>query len=644
MPDLHDLLEREANGYAPPGDLLDRVRGRRRQRDRNRRATTGMAALVLVVAMVAGVANIVRRPDTAFTDTPPDAFAGTWVSIDTDGSAQTMHVRPLADGRYDVVINDDMATVCQGARSIIVGAARPGDGAIVMPAPTLTCDDDSDPVVATVNDDLRNYTLTYDGEAETLSDSLSVLWYREGAPRPEPSGFPASDEMWPQSTLSEVREAQQQADAGDPEVAWQVIPGIVEETTPPGSAPIFTRYLQQVLGWESFRWGDRVGLTWDAECATAGCTSHTIGFVRCATSQPNPLYPKDGMHGDVPDDADGSTCAPTNNDSTYETVTLTARQPLQKGTTAIWVISDAVATSPFRQEAPLSEAEVAAAVEPFLQARVETQNAKRHLQQDSRNVPLLYAASNGAKYTDFDYELTGPLWPHGIFDVKVRLFADARNRVVEQEFMVSSSEPALSYPMHATWENGTPVAVPRSAFDGRMTYAADPAWDEFFFDIGRDASGLYYTKDNGLDRTIVVIGDPVAPTGPCAADGPAESANALAESVQSNRNLNATRPVPTRIGAIDGIRMDVTMAEGGAAPCEGGWLADEAALVVLPRPGEKPIQAFGAEAGHRTRLYLFDLPGKPATVAIMVSAPEADFEETLDLTAPIMESFEVQGD
>src|SRR5688572_2728166 len=47
---------------------------------------------------------------------------------------------------------------------------------------------------------------------------------------PGHSVAPASGGMWPQSTLEEVRAAQDRADAGDPDYTWQVGAQLIEET------------------------------------------------------------------------------------------------------------------------------------------------------------------------------------------------------------------------------------------------------------------------------------------------------------------------------------------------------------------------------------------------------------------------------
>ena len=91
--------------------------------------------------------------------------------------------------------------------------------------------------------------------------TLNVFVNPQRAVGPPSSGSPSSSQspisggMWPQSTLEEVRAAQELADAGDPDYTWQVDPQLsrtrltIEE---PGQVEIVDRFLREVLGWEAY--------------------------------------------------------------------------------------------------------------------------------------------------------------------------------------------------------------------------------------------------------------------------------------------------------------------------------------------------------------------------------------------------------
>ena len=649
MSDLHEVLDRQAAVYAPPSDLLERVRARGRQRQRNRRVTTGLAGVVVLAGLIAGAGDVLNRPDALLVTPPPPAVGGSWVSTDIDGSSQTMDIRALEEGGYEVEILDDSAGVCAGATSTMTGTATLRDQSLVIAAPVFTCDDGSEPETtdgASLDELLRDYTLTYSEATDTLTDNFSVQWRRPGAVPEPPDGAVAPDGMWPQTTMEEVRNAQELADAGHPDYAWQVAPGLYDEMRSGpkfGDAPIFTRYLREQLGWAGFRWGDAVALTWDTECAEGpGCTTHQIGFARCATDRPNPLYPEHGQRGETPAHFDGTTCAPTIDDITYETAVVTVTQPLLKGPDGIWVVTGSRPDRALRQRVPLAEGDVEAVVEAFLQARLDGKGADAYLLPDQLEVPLLYATSNGSAYEEFDFQLHGPEWPSGTFGLTTRLYAQGRDRVVEQRFVVErrGDEPVLAYSRYASEENGEPVPVPHSAFDGRITYDAPPAWRQFFFDVGQGATGLY--RDEGLAQSanFVLVGDPVALTGPCAGENRPASADALVRSVQANENLSASAPVQVRVASFDAVRMDVAAAEG-AATCGGTWLGEDVTAVLTPQPGNGKVQPLGVDAGERMRLYLLDVPGRPATLAVMVIASKDVFKEVVKDAQPIVDSVAV---
>ena len=148
----------------------------------------GSAAVVVVAAAVA-LNFYVNRPSIG-----GPVFQGTWVSTtDADGGTQTMTVRGSADGAVEIVVSDDVASVCSGGPSTMTGTGRlEGSTVLVIPSPTFTCDDGSEPEALSgppLQEQLRNLTFVLDPEAETLTDNFGSVWRREGAPvlSPEPA-------------------------------------------------------------------------------------------------------------------------------------------------------------------------------------------------------------------------------------------------------------------------------------------------------------------------------------------------------------------------------------------------------------------------------------------------------------------------
>jgi hypothetical protein len=245
----------------------------------------------------------------------------------------------------------------------------------------------------------------------------------------------------------------------------------------------------------------------------------------------------------------------------------------------------------------------------------------------------MYATSTGAPYERSGFErLSGPAWPDGETVVKVRLFADGGETVVEQVFGLHRAEDGsieLEYLPDApegpggTTEGGQTVGEPYRILDGEVTFSAARPWRP-------DLTG--WLGDDllleGSDERFEVAADP-RPSGTRCEDGPAlTDAAALARTIRSDPDLDVTAPVATSVGGVEALRMDVVPAPG-ARVCD-GWVA------VTP-----VVTETGVEPGSRMRLYLLDLPGGSARIlAVAIVAPAEHFEQVVDAATPILDSFE----
>ncbi|HYH27141.1 MAG TPA: hypothetical protein VEA19_00015 [Actinomycetota bacterium] len=181
MPELRDLLERRASGYAPPSDSFERVLDLHRRRDRNRRVGTAVVALVVAAVGIGGFlqafsSGLIRASD------PRSAFLGIWETKDADGSSPQMTVRAAEDEGLAIVVRDDLASVCSGAASTMTGTGRLGGaGQLVIASPVLACDDGTEPRALSgppLEEQLRNLTFVHDPEADALTDNLGQIWQR----------------------------------------------------------------------------------------------------------------------------------------------------------------------------------------------------------------------------------------------------------------------------------------------------------------------------------------------------------------------------------------------------------------------------------------------------------------------------------
>lgn len=273
---------------------------------------------------------------------------------------------------------------------------------------------------------------------------------------------PTAGGMWPQSTLEEVRVAQERADAGDPDYTWQVAPQLVElfedNADEPGQVELVDRFLREVLGWEAFMLNRVEGMERD-----------DLRYLRCAPGRTNPLYPPQ------PDsEQPGESCAPTLDDLNYESVSLDLAQLDRQGRDGIWVVSRWHLTAPFAQADPVAvEAHATQRLEAFLAARIAGQGAEGRAWVDPDTAdPLLYATTSGAPYERYEIEpVDGPWWPDGGGTFAARLFADGDATVVEQEIGWDASG-GLRLDTNTTTENGQPVVLTHTSTDGEVTISA----------------------------------------------------------------------------------------------------------------------------------------------------------------------------
>ena len=656
MNDLKERFERETRGLHVSTDGLERTFKRVQRRSRNRRI--GSAVVVLLVAGAA-IGALVQSfsSNTIPASDPRSPFLGTWFSIDGDGSAQTMGVRAPEGEAVEIVVQDEFASVCSGAPSTMTGTGRlEGARELVIPAPLLTCDDGSEPEALSgppLEEHLRNLTFVHDPQADTLTDSFGLVWDRDAEEDPGPAL--QSGGMWPQTSLGEINEAQEGADAGDPRYTWQVDPNLAAQGEP-FDAEIFARFLREELGWEEFLGVNLMGYT------VLKNSYDDIRFVRCAPGRTNPLYPNDPQAGG---------CAPTIDERHYETVDIDLAQLARKGPSGIWVVTrwtmqpapDADVITPFydfaerqiEQVAPPTDAEVTGFLDAFVQARIDGEGAEGYLHPlpwytPVGEIPLLYATSSGAPYERYEIErLEGPAWPHGYLMFKLRLFAEGGNTVVEQTFYLyrdGDGRLGLNDFGERTTENGKVVPEPSSILDGQVTYAVPSDWGELsnLPEMGYLRGGRV-PGDPRRAAIIEILPNPLPPDDCDTSGDTPPSAEELVRAIRSDPDLETTPPVTARVGGIDALRLDVA-AVPGAETCV------DSAVQVAPSHFPYSEGSGVLSPGRLGRLYVLDVPagirvpaesgpGEPVrTLAIWITALAEDFDRDVKTAAPIVDSIE----
>jgi hypothetical protein len=317
--------------------------------------------------------------------------------------------------------------------------------------------------------------------------------------------------------------------------------------------------------------------------------------------------------------------------------------------------------------------ELTALLNAFLEARVAGEGAQQYLAVPEEEVPLLYATTSGAPYERAEFgQVRGIEWPYGFMAFQARLFAG--DTVVEQLFFTTADSRlgpdgrlGLEYDSDGfgtdiapTTEDGQPVALPYNFFDGEVTLHAAHPWvsrsystqgssDGGSIRLIPEGPGVRPTTDGG-DRVgwdlLLLMADP-APVGTGCQIGPVPAdAGALAESIRSKPDLEATAPVAVNAGGAEALMMDVVIAAEGSVCTRGrdelGLLWEED-IGLRTGDGEASVLFFGTEGSSmRMRLYLFDVPegSSMRILAIAIIAPESRFERAVEAAAPVVDSLE----
>ena len=152
------------------------MEGRRWTRRDVRVISEGGARRRLRVVVLVGVAAIVFAiPPTSLAGAPPDPFAGSYRSIDFDGSSQSIAfggpVSGPNGGYRAVVYQDDVGTVCGGDRAFARGIGSV-DGDTLWSFVEVSCGN----VANVIGVDVVGYTV---GSAPgTLVDTYGNTWSR----------------------------------------------------------------------------------------------------------------------------------------------------------------------------------------------------------------------------------------------------------------------------------------------------------------------------------------------------------------------------------------------------------------------------------------------------------------------------------
>ncbi len=128
------------------------------------------AALSITLTVILGFASAVLAPTASAASGP---LAGTWTSVDSDGSNQTLDIMGSGNRVYSMIYFDESATnACDGNPARVSG---PGfvDGNDLVMVGAVVCLPGGNPFRS-------RFTISYEYDAgsDTLTDAFGIVWHR----------------------------------------------------------------------------------------------------------------------------------------------------------------------------------------------------------------------------------------------------------------------------------------------------------------------------------------------------------------------------------------------------------------------------------------------------------------------------------
>jgi hypothetical protein len=153
----------DGTGTPKRAELLGLKRGIGR-----RLATAGTTAAAVLAFSVTALAP----PASA----APGPLAGSWTSVDLDGSHQTLRIKGAGHPVYSTFYRDDFTSgVCGGPPAKLVGHGV-SDGTGLTVVGTLVCLHRGNPIPG----ERVSLRYEYDAATDTLTDDSGVVWERAG--------------------------------------------------------------------------------------------------------------------------------------------------------------------------------------------------------------------------------------------------------------------------------------------------------------------------------------------------------------------------------------------------------------------------------------------------------------------------------
>jgi hypothetical protein len=160
-------------------------------------------------------------------------------------------------------------------------------------------------------------------------------------------------------------------------------------------------------------------------------------------------------------------------------------------------------------------------------------------------------------------------------------------------------------------------------------------------DLGPADFSLHRTSGRPEDAVKVFLDMRRAAKDSACTEGPepgvGATAQALVDDLREDPSLQVSTPSPITVNGLQGLVIDVTLAAGTTKTCPFSSGKPTVPLVVDTVAGQGPYWGIGP--GERIRLVVLDIPAANNIVVAIDSANGATFDDLVNATMPLIESF-----
>jgi hypothetical protein len=202
-------------------------------------------------------------------------------------------------------------------------------------------------------------------------------------------------------------------------------------------------------------------------------------------------------------------------------------------------------------------------------------------------------------------------------------------------FLGSNPDPTVPLAPPSMSVSPTPVSGRTGVFEAPFTYTLPPGWTV--------SNGDWWFRLSPPEvpegwNDFYVFSSFVPARSDCS-DRPERgvgwSSDAMTSWLSTHPALDATTPREVTLGGATGSWVDVQLADDWDYTCPDGYMGG---LSLVTGEPENSFGKWSIVPNEKIRFYVLDVPASD-TVTIVISTDVSDFNDAIDLAAPIVESF-----